>query len=150
MDKALPHQVHAAEQVEQVATQASGHERRQATGIVHGKARAQAGKRLALDPFHDNRGHTVDLAPSIQAGKAFKARKGAMAFVFLAKRRLKLGDQRLVSDVVIELVARRQDELLERHGLALGIDGTRHAADAATAHGAVVGKQHRKSTLVDG
>ena len=73
-----------------------------------------------------------------------------MAFVFLAKRRLKLSDQRLISGVVIELVARRQDELLERHGLALGIDGTRHAADSATAHGGVVGKQHRKSTLVDG
>ena len=73
-----------------------------------------------------------------------------MAFIFLAKRRLELGDQRLVGDIVIKFVARRQDELLERHGLALGIDGTRHAADAATAHGGVVGKQHRKSTLVDG
>ena len=65
MDEALPHQVHAAEQVEQVAAQASGHERRQAAGIVHGKARAQAGERLALDPFHDNRGHAVDLAPPV-------------------------------------------------------------------------------------
>ena len=72
-----------------------------------------------------------------------------MAFVFLAKRRLKLGDQRLISGVVIELVASRQDELLERHGLALGIDGTRHAADAATAHGGVVGKQHRKTAQID-
>ena len=39
--------------------------------------------------------HTVDLAPAIEAGKALKARKGAMAFVFLAKRRLELGDHRL-------------------------------------------------------
>ena len=65
MDKALPHQAHATEQVEQVATQTRRHERRQAPGIVHGKARAQAGKRLALDPLHDNRGHAVDLAPPV-------------------------------------------------------------------------------------
>ena len=73
-----------------------------------------------------------------------------MAFVFLAKRRLKLSDQRLVGDIVIKFVARRQDELLERHGLALRVDGTRHAADAATAHGGVVGKQHRKTAQVGG
>ena len=73
-----------------------------------------------------------------------------MAFVFLAKSRLKLGDQRLVGGVVVELVARRQDELLERHGLALGVDGARHAADTATAHGGVVGKQHRKAAQIDG
>ena len=39
MDKALAHQAHAAQQVEQVAAQARRHERRQAPGIVHGKAR---------------------------------------------------------------------------------------------------------------
>lgn len=71
-----------------------------------------------------------------------------MAFVFLAKRRLELGDQRLVSGIVIKLIARRQDELLECHGLALGVDGTRHAADTATAHGGIVGKQHRKTTQI--
>ena len=65
MDEPLAYQAHAAEQVEQVAAQASGHERREATGIVHGKARAQAGKRLALDPLHDNRRHTVNLAPPV-------------------------------------------------------------------------------------
>ena len=73
-----------------------------------------------------------------------------MAFVFLAKRCLELGDQRLVSGIVVELIARRQDELLERHGLALGVDGTRHAADTATAHGGIVGKQHRKTAQVGG
>lgn len=140
MDKALTHQAHTAEQIEQVATQTCRHKRRQASGIVHGKSRTQAGKRLALDPFHDNCRHTVDLAPAIEAGKALKARKGAMAFVFLAKRRLELGDQRLASGIVVELIAHRQDELLERHGLALGVDGTRHAADTATAHGGIVGK----------
>ncbi len=71
-----------------------------------------------------------------------------MAFVFLAKRRLELGDQRLVSGIVIKLIARRQDELLECHCLALGVDGTRHAADTATAHGGIVGKQHRKTTQI--
>ena len=148
MDKALAHQAHTAEQIEQVATQTRRHKRRQASGIVHGKSRTQAGKRLALDPFHDNCRHTVDLAPAIEAGKALKARKGAMAFVFLAKRRLELGDQRLVSGIVIKLIARRQDELLECHCLALGVDGTRHAADTATAHGGIVGKQHRKTTQI--
>ena len=73
-----------------------------------------------------------------------------MAFVFLAKRRLKLSDQRLISGVVIELVARRQDKLFERHGLALRVDGTRHTADTAAAHGGVIGKQHRKTTQVGG
>ena len=71
-----------------------------------------------------------------------------MAFVFLAKRRFKLGDQRLVSSIVVKLIARRQNELLECHGLALGVDGTRHAADTATAHGGVVGKEHRKATHI--
>lgn len=71
-----------------------------------------------------------------------------MAFIFLAKRRLKLGDQRLVGDIVIKFVARWQDELLERHGLALRVDGTRHTADTATAHGGVIGKQHRKTTQI--
>ena len=71
-----------------------------------------------------------------------------MAFVFLAKRRFKLGDQRLVSSIVIKLIARRQNELLECHGLALGVDGTRHAADTATAHGGVVGKEHGKATHI--
>ena len=71
-----------------------------------------------------------------------------MAFVFLAKRRFELGNQRLVSSVVVKLIARRQNELLERHGLALGVDGTRHAADTATAHGSVVGKEHRKATHI--
>lgn len=73
-----------------------------------------------------------------------------MAFVFLAKRRLKLSDQCLISGVIIELVARRQDELLERHGLALRVDGTRHTADTAAAHGGVIGKQHRKTAQVGG
>ena len=50
-----------------------------------------------------------------------------MAFVFLAKRRLELGDQRLVSGIVVKLIARRQDELFECYGLALAVDGTRHA-----------------------
>ena len=150
MDKALTHQAHTAEQIEQVATQTRRHKRRQASGIIHGESRTQAGKRLTLDPFHDNCRHTVDLAPAIEAGKALKARKGTMAFVFLAKRCLELGDQRLVSGIVVELIARRQDELLERHGLALGVDGTRHAADTATAHGGIVGKQHRKTAQVGG
>ena len=44
-----------------------------------------------------------------------------MAFVFLAKRRLELGDQRLVSGIVVKLIARRQDELLECHGHALAL-----------------------------
>ena len=73
MDKALAHQAHTAEQIEQVATQTRRHKRRQASGIIHGKSRTQAGKRLALDPFHDNRRHTVDLAPAIETGKALKA-----------------------------------------------------------------------------
>ena len=150
MDEPLPHQAHAAEQIEQVATQARRHERRQTPGIVHGKARAQASERLALDPLHDNRGHAVDLAPPVQAGKALKARKGTMTFIFLAKRRLELGDQRLVGDIVIKFVARWQDELLERHGLALRVDGTRHTADTTTAHGGVIGKQHRKTAKVGG
>ena len=107
MDKALTHQAHTAEQVEQVAAQTRRHERRQAPGIVHGKVRTQASKRLALDPFHDNRGHALDLAPSIEAGEALKARKGAMAFIFLAKRRLELYDQRLVGGIVVKFVARR-------------------------------------------
>lgn len=71
-----------------------------------------------------------------------------MAFVFLAKRRLELGDQRLVSGIVIKLIARRQDELLECYVLALGVDSTRHAADTATAHGGIVGKQYRKTTQI--
>ena len=65
MDKALTHQAHTAEQIEQVATQTRRHKRRQASGIVHGESRTQAGKCLALDPFHDNRGHAVDLAPPV-------------------------------------------------------------------------------------
>lgn len=65
MDEPLAYQAHAAEQIEQVATQARRHERRKTPGIVHGKARAQAGERLALDPLHNNRGHTVNLAPPI-------------------------------------------------------------------------------------
>lgn len=73
-----------------------------------------------------------------------------MAFIFLAKRRLELGDQRLVGDIVIKFVARWQNELLERHGLALHVNGTRHAADAAAAHGGVIGKQHRKTAQVGG
>ena len=73
-----------------------------------------------------------------------------MAFIFLAKRRLELGDQCLVGDIVIKFVARWQDELLERHGLALRVDGTRHAADTAAAHGGVIGKQHRKTAQVGG
>lgn len=73
-----------------------------------------------------------------------------MAFIFLAKRRLKLGDQRLVGDIVIKFVTRWQDELLERHGLALRVDGTRHTADTAAAHGGVIGKQHRKTAQVGG
>ena len=150
MDEPLAYQAHAAEQIEQVATQARRHERRQTPGIIYGKARAQAGERLALDPLHDNRGHAVDLAPPVQAGKALKARKGTMAFIFLAKRRLELGDQRLVGDIVIKFVARWQDELLERHGLALRVNGTRHTADTAAAHGGVIGKQHRKTAQVGG
>ena len=71
-----------------------------------------------------------------------------MAFIFLAKRRLELCDQRLVGGIVIKFVACRQDELLERHGLALRVDGTRHASDAAAAHGGVIGKQHRKAAQV--
>ena len=73
-----------------------------------------------------------------------------MAFIFLAKRRLELGDQRLVGDIVIKFVARWQDELLERHDLALRVDGTRHTADTAAAHGGVIGKQHRKTAQVGG
>ena len=73
-----------------------------------------------------------------------------MAFVFLAKRRLELGDQRLVGGIVVKFVARWQDELLERHGLALRVDGTRHTADTAAAHGGVIGKQHRKTAQVGG
>ncbi len=65
MDKALAHQAHTAEQIEQVATQTRRHERRQTPGIVHGKARARASARLALDPLHDNRGHAVNLAPPV-------------------------------------------------------------------------------------
>ena len=65
MDEPLAYQAHAAEQIEQVATQARRHERRQTPGIIYGKARAQAGERLALDPLHDNRGHAVDLAPPV-------------------------------------------------------------------------------------
>ena len=38
MDKALPHQAHTAEQIEQVATQTRRHKRRQASGIVHGES----------------------------------------------------------------------------------------------------------------
>ena len=72
-----------------------------------------------------------------------------MAFIFLAKRRFELGDQRLMGGIV-KLIARRQDELFERHGLALGVDGTRHAADTAAAHGGVIGKQHRKTAQVGG
>ena len=68
-----------------------------------------------------------------------------MTFIFFAKRCLELGDQRLVGDIVIKFVARWQNELLERHDLALHVNGTRHAADAAAAHGGVVGKQHRKT-----
>ena len=71
-----------------------------------------------------------------------------MAFIFLAKCRFELGDQRLMDGIVVELIARRQDELFECHGLALGVDGTRHAADTATAHGSVVGKEHRKATHI--
>lgn len=49
---------------------------------------------------------------------------------------------------IVKLIARWQDELLECHGLALGVDGTRHAADTATAHGGIVGKQYRKTTQI--
>lgn len=73
-----------------------------------------------------------------------------MAFIFLAKRRLEFGDQRLVSGIVVKFVASWQDELLERHGLALRVDGTRHTADTAAAHGGVIGKQHRKTAQVGG
>ena len=73
-----------------------------------------------------------------------------MTFIFLAKRRLELGDQRFVGDIVIKFVARWQDELHERHGLALRVDGTRHTADTAAAHSGVVGKQHRKTAQVGG
>lgn len=52
--------------------------------------------------------------------------------------------------IVVKLIARRQDELFECYGLALGVDGTRHAADTATAHGGIVGKQHRKTAQVGG
>ena len=38
MDKALTHQTHTAEQIEQVATQTRRHKRRQASGIVHGES----------------------------------------------------------------------------------------------------------------
>ena len=65
MDEPLAYQAHATKQIEQVATQARRHERRQTPGIVHGKARAQAGERLALDPLHDDHGHAVDLAPPV-------------------------------------------------------------------------------------
>ena len=71
-----------------------------------------------------------------------------MAFIFLAKCRFELGDQRLMGGIVVKLIARRQDELFECHGLALGVDGTRHAADTATAHGGIVGKQYRKTTQI--
>ena len=54
-----------------------------------------------------------------------------MAFIFLAKCRFELGDQRLMGGIVVKLIARRQDELFECYGLALGVDGTRHAADTA-------------------
>lgn len=71
-----------------------------------------------------------------------------MAFIFLAKCRFELGDQRLMGGIVVKLIARRQDELFECHGLALGVDSTRHAADTATAHGGIVGKQYRKTTQI--
>ena len=38
MDKALAHQVHAAQQIKQIATQARRHKRRQAPGIVYGES----------------------------------------------------------------------------------------------------------------
>ena len=68
MDKALAHQTHTAEQIEQVATQTRRHKRRQASGIVHGKSRTQAGERLALDPA-DLRAFRVKIAfPPIPCG----------------------------------------------------------------------------------
>ncbi len=109
MDKALAHQAHTAEQIEQVATQTHRHKRRQACPASSTASRER--KRASVSPstrFHDNCRHTVDLAPAIEAGKALEARKGAMAFVFLAKRCLEIGDQRLVSGIVVELIARRR------------------------------------------
>ena len=54
-----------------------------------------------------------------------------------------------MSGIVVELIARRQDELFECHGLTLRVDSTRHAADTAAARGGVVGKQHRKTAQID-
>lgn len=76
MDKALAHQAHTAERSNRSRPRRAATSGDRPAGIVHGKARAQAGERHALDPFHDNCRHTVDLAPAIEAGKALKARKG--------------------------------------------------------------------------
>ena len=92
MDESAVHIAHAHEQAEQVAPDARGRQRRQATIVIDRQAIPGIGERLALDPFHDDGGCPVYLAPSVQARKPLESGKRLMGLVFLAKRSRKLLD----------------------------------------------------------
>lgn len=142
VDDARAHERHAAHEVEQVAPDASGHERREPPGAVYRKQPGGAGQRHALDPLHDDRGRAVHLTPGVEAWETPEPGKRTVALVLLAEGRDKRGARRRVA------VGREQR--LEREDLALGVGDAHDAAQAALPARGVVGEQQGESAQVGG
>ena len=142
VDDARAHERHAAHEVEQVAPDAGGHERREPPGAVNRKQPGGAGQRHALDPLHDDRGRAVHLAPGVEARKSPEPGERAVALVLLAEGRDERGARRRVA------VGREQR--LEREDLALGVRDAHDAAQAALPARGVVGEQQGESAQVGG